>query len=216
LHKPSAINLEPRGYSPQAGQAFYSSLLERVNKVPGVQAAGAARVTVLSGVSRTLGVSVDGQPIRLDLSNAIPVRANTVSDRYLATMGIPVIRGRGFESTDRPDSPRVAIISRSLADRLWPGAEAIGRTLVSSTGSAEVIGIVPDTVYLRATERDPRPIFYTPLRQNCESGVSLHIRTDGDPLAILPAVRQDRPRARCAGCRGKVASTRGRLRAVPW
>jgi predicted permease len=182
--------IEPgSSYSPEAGQAFYSELLGRLNGLPGVVAAGAARVTVLSGSARTLPVSVDGQPVRQDRSNVIPARANVVSQGYLQAMGIPVIRGRVFQASDVQTSTPVAIVSRSLADRLWPNADPIGQSVVSMS-RLEVVGVVPDTVYLSVTERDPRPIFYVPLAQNYESGVTLHVRTAGDPLAILPAVRQ--------------------------
>ena len=176
-------------YSPEAGQAFYAELLGRLNGLPGVVAAGAARVTVLSGSARTLPVSVDGQPLRQDRSNVIPARANVVSLGYFEAMGIPVVRGRGFKPSDAQTSPGVAIVSRSLADRLWPNADPIGRILISMS-RLEVVGVVPDTVYLSATERDPRPIFYVPLAQNYESSVTLHVRTSSDPLAFLPAVRQ--------------------------
>jgi predicted permease len=176
-------------YPPETSQSLYVELLQRLNVLPGVVAAGAARITVLSGLARTVPVSVDGQPPRPDRSNVIPVRANVVSQRYLETMGIPVVRGRGFQTSDVQTSPRVAIVSRSLADRLWPNADPIGQSVLSMS-RLEVVGVVPDTVYLRTTERDPRPFFYLPLTQNYESAVSLHVRTAGDPLAILPAVRQ--------------------------
>jgi len=176
-------------YSPEAGQALYAGILERLNGLPGVVAAGAARVTVLSGSARTLPVSVDGQPPRQDRSNVIPARANVVSEDYLEAMGIPIVRGRGFRGSDVQTSPGVAIVSRSLADRLWPNADPVGQTLVSMA-RLEVVGVVPDTVYLSATDRDPRPIFYLPLSQNYEAAVTLHVRTDGDPLAMLPALRQ--------------------------
>jgi putative ABC transport system permease protein len=177
------------GYSAEAGLAFYDQLLERLNALPGVVSAGAARVAVLSGAARTVPVSHDGQPFRADGSNVIPVRANVVSDRYLESMGIRLLRGRNFHKADGPSSPRVAIVSQALVNRLWPNADPIGQSLVSSS-KLDVVGVVPDTVYASATERDPRPFFYVPLSQGYESSVALHVRTIGDPLTILPALRQ--------------------------
>jgi predicted permease len=176
-------------YTPAAGQAFYADVLNRLNAAPGVVAAGAARVTVLSGASRTLPVSVDGQPPQRDRSNVTLVRANVVSERYLDAMGIPILTGRNFQTTDLPASPRVAIVSRSLANRLWLNADPIGKTLVSTT-SRIVVGVVPDTVYRSTTDREPLPVYYLPLSQNYEAAVTLHVRTDGDPMALLPAVRR--------------------------
>ena len=178
------------GYTQESGLALYEELLTRVSALPGVTAAGAARVTVLSGSNRTVGVSVDGRPLLDDRSNVIPVRVNVVSRGYLDAMGIRVLAGRQFDETDVPSSPRVAIIGRALGERLWPGADPIGRVMLWQDGPLQVIGVVPDTVYLRSTEREPRPFFYLPLSQNHENGVSLHVRTAGDPLSVLNAVRQ--------------------------
>jgi putative ABC transport system permease protein len=183
-------NIEPGDrYTPVTGQAFYTDVLSRLNGLTGVVAAGAARVTVLSGASRTVPVSVDGRPPQPDRSNVIPVRANVVSERYLEAMGIPILMGRSFQATDLAASPRVAIVSRSLANRLWPNTDPIGRTLVS-TSSLVVVGVVPDTVYRSTTEREPLSVYYLPLSQNYEAAVSLHVRTEGDPMALLPAVRR--------------------------
>jgi predicted permease len=178
------------GYTPESGLALYDELLARISGLPGVTSAGAARVTVLSGNNRTVGVSTDGQPMRDDRGNVMPVRVNVVSRGYLDAMGIRLLAGRQFDETDVPSSPRVVIISRALGERLWPGSDPIGRVMVWEDGPLQVVGVVPDTVYLRSTELAPWPFFYFPLSQNYENGVSLHIRTAGDPLSLLNAVRQ--------------------------
>jgi predicted permease len=176
-------------YTPAAGHAFYAEVLSRLNALPGVTAAGAARVTVLSGGARTVPVSADGRPLQADRSNIIPVRANVVSERYLEAMGIPILMGRGFEATDGSNSQPVVIVTRSLVDQLWPNSNPIGETLVS-TSSFMVVGVVPDTVYRSTTELDPLPVYYLPLSQNYEAGMSLHVRTVGEPMALLPAVQR--------------------------
>jgi len=176
-------------YQPAAAQAFYADVLNRINSLPGVEAAGAARVTVLSGASRTMAVSSDGRPLQPDRSNVIPVRANVVSERYLDAMGIPILKGRNFQSTDLPASSRVVIVSRSLAERLWPNEDPIGKTLESAVPLI-VVGIVPDTVYRRTTDRQVLPVYYLPLSQNYEASVTLHIRSEGDPMALVPSVRR--------------------------
>jgi ABC-type antimicrobial peptide transport system permease subunit len=81
-------------------------------------------------------------------------------------------------------------VSRSLAGRLWPQSDPIGKPLVLGSTSLQVVGMVPDAVYASALERDPPPFFYLPLSQNYESGVTLHLRTATDPLTVIPAVRQ--------------------------
>ena len=127
---------------------MYEQILSRVEALPGVVAAGAARMTVLSGGARSTAVSTDGRPIERDNSNALGVRANVVSHRYFETMNIPILRGRPFNASDGPDTPRVTIVTRSLADRLWPNEDPIGKTLRDESNQLQVIvGVVPDTVY---------------------------------------------------------------------
>jgi putative ABC transport system permease protein len=183
------INLEVRGYSPQAGALAYRQILERIRDIPGVEAAGAARVTVLSGGARLTSISVDGRPLAADDSNAMDVRVNVVTDGYLDALGIPLLRGRDFLPSDDLDAPRVAIVSRLLANKLWPNEDPVGKTLFGGE-PATVVGVVADTVYRSAIERDPPPFYYLPLAQNYESGVAVHVRAGhGDPLELLPAVR---------------------------
>jgi len=184
------INLDVRGYSQEAGQSIYSQVLEKVNAIPGVQAAAAARVTVLSGSARTTSISSDGRPVARDGSNAFDARANVVSDQYLEAMGIRVTRGRDFLPSDRAGAPRVAMVSEKLAQRLYPGADPVGRPIVDGDDTMLIVGVVPDTVYRSGLEANPLPFVYAPLAQNYESGMALHIRTAGDPLDLIGPVRQ--------------------------
>jgi len=192
----ATINLDARGYfeggakGADAGQAIYDQILSRVEAIPGVVSASAARMTVLSGGARSTAVSRDGRPIEKDQSNAVGVRANVVSHRYFETMGIPILRGRSFSASDGPTTGRVTIVTKSLADRLWPNADAIGQPLRDESGLVHfVAGVVPDTVYTTTIERDRPPTYYLPLAQNYESAVTLHVRTAGHPLALVPAIR---------------------------
>ena len=184
------VNLDLRGYAPDAGQRVYEQILQGIRGIPGVAAAAAARVVVLSGAARVTSVSLDGQPVADDERNAFSARVNVVSHDYLTTLGVPLLRGRNFTTTDQSTTPRLAVISRSLAARLWPDGESIGQSLITGGATYEVIGIVPDTIYARPTESEPLPFFYSLLAQGYESAVTLHIRTVTDPMDVLPAVRR--------------------------
>jgi len=184
------VNLDVRGYSPPAGQLVYARIIERIAQTPGVTAVGAARVVVLSGNERVARVSTNGAPLAADGSNALVVRTNVVSDGYLDALDVRVLRGRNFGPADHAGSPRVAIVSRSLADRLWPDADPIGKRLIGSGPPFEVIGVVQDLVYSSPIETDAPAFFFSLLAQNYEAGVTLHIRTAVEPADIFPAVRQ--------------------------
>jgi predicted permease len=191
------LNLEARGYfeggprGADAGLAAYDQILSRIEALPGVVAAAAARMTVLSGAARSTAVSADGRPLESDNRNALGVRANVVSHRYFETMNIPIIRGRPFTASDRPQTPRVTIVTESLADRLWPHEDPIGKPLRDESNRLQVIvGVVPDTVYTSSLERERPPTYYLPLAQNYESGVALHVRARSNPLSLVPAIRE--------------------------
>jgi predicted permease len=190
------LNLEPSGYfeggsrGSAAGLAVYEQILSRVEALPGVLSASAARVTVLGGGARSTTVSTDGRPLDVDNRNALGVRANVVSHRYFETMNIPILQGRAFETSDDLQTPRVAIVSHSLAARLWPGDDPLGQTLQDGSDPLQVIGVVPDAVYTTTIERERPPTYYLLLAQNYESAVALHVRTAGPPMPLVPAIRE--------------------------
>jgi predicted permease len=193
----ASLNLEARGYfeggarGPAAGLAVYEQILSRVEALPGVVAASAARMTVLSGGARSTAVSTDGRPIEKDSSNALGVRANVVSRRYFETMNIPILHGRVFNAADGPNTPRVTIVTRSLADWLWPHEDPLGKTLRDESSQLLVIvGVVPDTVYTSTLERERPPTYYLLLAQNYESGVALHVRAASNAMSLVPAIRE--------------------------
>jgi predicted permease len=191
----ASLNLEPRGYfeggsrGAAAGLAAYERILSRIEALPGVIAASAARMTVLSGGARSTAVSTDGRPLQKDNGNALGVRANVVSHRYFETMNIPIVRGRAFEASDDPRTTRVAIVTTSLANRLWPNQDPIGKPLQDERNQLQVIGVVPDTVYTSPLERERPPTYYLPLAQHYESGIALHVRATGNPLSLVPGIR---------------------------
>jgi putative ABC transport system permease protein len=191
----ASLNLEARGYfeggsrRAEDGLAVYERILSRVETLPGVVAAGAARMTVLSGNARSTDVSTDGRPI--DSSNALGVRANVVTRGYFETMRIPILRGRPFTASDGPGTPRVTIVTKSLADRIWANEDPIGKTLRDERNLLlVVVGVVPDTVYTSTLERERPPTYYLPLIQNYESGMTLHVRAAGNPMSLVPAIRE--------------------------
>jgi predicted permease len=182
------VNLDVSGYSDSVGADVSGRVLERAAAVPGVRAISAARAAVLSGVNRTVAVSTDGQPVAD--TNRLIARVNVVSAGYFESLGIRRIRGRGFSTADTPDSPRVVIVTRALADRLWPGSDPIGRPLLTGGGPLEVVGVVADNVYVSVMELAPPPSFYMPLSQNYEALFTLHARTAaGDAMAALAGIR---------------------------
>jgi predicted permease len=105
-------------------------------------------------------------------------------------MGGAVLKGRDFTQFDGETSAKVAIINATMAERMWPGQDALGRRfkLGAESDLLQVVGVARNAKYVMLGE-EPRSYFYAPLAQRHASPVTLHLWTDGDPAALTPAVR---------------------------
>jgi putative ABC transport system permease protein len=169
-------------------------------------------VAALPGVERVAtGFSVpwrDAQGLNISFSFAVQgaVRKNgeddprakfrSVSPGYFATLGMPILEGRDFRDTDRSDSERVVIISRGVAQALFPGQEAIGRQLRWTDGVMKfigisyeprrIVGVVPDVDDENIIPA-PAMTIYQPITQEGWSG-RLFVRARGNPYTLVPAI----------------------------
>ncbi|HEY3936400.1 MAG TPA: FtsX-like permease family protein [Bryobacteraceae bacterium] len=111
-----------------------------------------------------------------------------IGPRYFATLRTPVLRGREFDVRDDLDSPRVAIVNQTLAQRLWPHENAIGEILLVNSKAYRVIGLVED-VRLQTRAYHPEPYVYVPYWQNpLAVDARLCVRVHGDPAAMLSSL----------------------------
>ncbi|HYL93691.1 MAG TPA: FtsX-like permease family protein, partial [Alphaproteobacteria bacterium] len=119
------------------------------------------------------------------------VTIDSVSSDYLETMGIPLLRGRGFDSSVREDSPHVVIINETAARRFWPNENAVDKRFkfFGDTEWTQVIGVARDSKYNTLGE-DPLPYVYQPVIQAPSPAVTLFVRSNTDPAAILSTVRE--------------------------
>ncbi|MGD2152412.1 MAG: ABC transporter permease [Gemmatimonadales bacterium] len=185
-----AVDLDLSGYTEQTGSVFYGEVLERIEDVPGVSSASAAAVVPLArrrigtDVSAAGGDDVAREPRQLS--------GNVVATGYFKTMGIPLVRGRDFDSRDANSATAAVIVSQSAAQLFWPDADPIGERLALSGfgGSAEVVGVARDARMERGLFAAPGPFFYLPLSRVYQPRVTLHVRSAAtDPEALVPAVR---------------------------
>jgi putative ABC transport system permease protein len=115
-----------------------------------------------------------------------------VSDDYHAVMGIPILAGRAFDARDHETALPVAIVSRSLAERFWPGRDPLGRRFRAGddqTPWLTVVGVSGDVVHHWFARRN-YPTFYRPFAQEPSASITFALRTDGDPEALALAARQ--------------------------
>ena len=176
------------GYSEESAAAFQATVLERVRVLPGVRQVEVASAGPFNGgFSRTVfpeGVDPN------DRRNGRLTPLHQVGPRYFETMGVPVVRGRAIAETDRAGAPMVAVVNETMARRLWPDQDAIGKRFrcFGEDWIIEVVGVARDAKYFTIGE-DPQPFFYVPLAQHPSTAVTLHVRTEGDPAAVLGTVR---------------------------
>jgi predicted permease len=183
------MNINLLGYSRQQSSEFYRQALERVEALPGVEAASLARVLVLSGSNRTYSYFPEGTAAGPN-ERGVSISGNVIGLKFFKTLGVPIIRGRDFAELDREGAPAVVIINEAMARKEWPGQDAVGKTLrlFRDRPPVEVIGLVRDSKYLSVQE-EPRPYIYLPLLQNFETGMTLHARVASNPGAMIGSIR---------------------------
>lgn len=170
---------------------FYRRILQQVQSLPGVEgAAVASEVFIRGGTAATF--TAEGGDRRV--AESLNVRSDELSDDFFHTIGTPLLRGRFFSHADAADAERVAIVNETLARRLWPGHDPIGRRFKPGAPDSDqpwltVIGVVGD-MRRQGSENDPIPQMFQPLAQNPPRRAILLMRTSiDDPLRMAAAVR---------------------------
>ena len=183
------FNLGREGYAPERGQLFYQQVVERVSGLPGVHKAAVAQNPPLAGGFLR---SVFPEGMDTTTQDRILVQVNSVSPGYLETIDVPLLRGRDFTQTDATGAPLVVVINETMAERFWPGQEAIGKrfTFFGDEAFTTVIGVARNAVY-NAVGEDPIPFIYQPLRQNYSPQAALHVRGGGDAAGLAGIVRRE-------------------------
>ena len=185
-----------QGYGDTRARIFYRVLQERVEGLPGVRSASLARG----------GMPIDQSFFRErvtgeDLEGAtgvswIDAHYSVVAPKYFQTLGVVLVAGRDLTPEDREGAPPVVIVNETLAHRLWPGEDPLGKRIrISNERSLrEVVGLAKDRPSQAGAGAGAHPFLYYPLFQPhpwARSASTLHIRTTGDPMGVLPAVQRE-------------------------
>ncbi len=181
------IQPQLNGYEPAESAALYTRMIERLEAIPGVRGATLSRQPLLACSRRADGVTIEG----VAASDA-GVEINVVAANFFDTMEIPLLIGRRFDERDRAGATKVAVVNERFATthlaganplgyRLWFGDEARGTPM-------EIVGMTRDATYTDL--RNPiKPTVYIPVQQDIPGQVNVAVRTVGEPLALVPAVR---------------------------
>jgi len=171
-------------FTPETGRQFYAQTLDRLRALPGVKHAAVTNLLPLTPVN----------PDCVSESGRDPVQAttSTVGPCYLETMRIPLVGGRDFSTSDRPDGQPVAIVNEALARRLWPGQTPIGKRLLLGCHAAspmQVVGVARDARLVSLGE-PPKPHVYRAFAQDSGGVQNILVETASDAGAMLEALRK--------------------------
>jgi predicted permease len=177
-------------YDAAQTQQFYHRLLERVRETPGVESAALTQNPPL-GLEGFDDIAFVPDGFQMPLDRATFTSSmDTIDEGYFSTMGIAIVRGRGFRVSDTSTTPRVAVVNEKFANHYWPGSDPVGKhiRLDGATGTPiEIVGVA-ETVKYRDTGEKRTDFVYLPLRQHPIARMILLVRSSGDPLQLVSVV----------------------------
>jgi predicted permease len=191
-------------YTNEQGREFYRTIVERAERLPGVESAAIARLAIMTGDGRVIGLMVEGRPEYADefvfmqgagvvTSDPTRINANVVGSDFFRTLGIPLVSGRDFDARDVEARPPVAIINETAVRIHFKGGNALGAR-VSFNGRQgpwrEIVGVVGDSTYAELGEAS-LPVAYLPVGQNHESSMTLYVRASVPPASLIAGLRRE-------------------------
>ena len=187
--------LNPRqiGYDVPRTTTFYDDLDRRVRALPGVESVSMAFTTPMSYIFGSCVIDAEGHIAPADEPRS-GFGYNTISAEYFTTLRLPIVRGRAFTDQDIATSTRVVIVNETLAARLWPNQDPIGKRLNVECADPgplwQVVGVAHDSKYLAVFE-DALPYFYLPLTQNASYMRVLQVRSALPPEALGTSIQHE-------------------------
>ena len=190
------VDTEGAGITDERRFQFLAEGMRRLQTVSGVKATTVSMPTMLSGNESSTGLFVHGRVYpggraayesdRDDINYVI------VAPSYFATMGIPLVAGRGFTDGDNRRGPEVAIINETAARKFFPNENPVGRLVGRSpekSGNIELVGVLRDVRYNSLREPAP-PTLYLPYLQAGPEDLVFTVRTAADPASVMRTVRE--------------------------
>ena len=188
------FNLDARqaGYKDAALAHFYGDLLDRFRRIPGVNSAGLSQFSLVSGYWSSRLLRIPGAP--QGAGERTETCVTPVDPGFLAAMQIPILVGRGLEERDLA-APRVAVVTEAFVKKFFPNQNPLGRRIAfgkDGPADIEIVGVSRASLYNSVKEKETPPLAYVPYTQDLKglNRVFFELRAAGDPLALVPAVRQ--------------------------
>ena len=180
-----SVDVEQVGYKEPQARAAYREIDNRIRALPGAE-------SVAEGFTVPLGYMGAGDRVWIQEHPYEPgqqppdISNNMVTPSYMDTLQIPLLKGRKFSDADSEKAPQVAIVNQTMAKKLWPNEDAVGKhfSIKGANGPfIEVVGVAQDGKYQNLTE-DPQPFFYVPTEQSYQPLRTIHVRTSVPPKTL--------------------------------
>jgi predicted permease len=177
------------GYTPSTGRVLIRQTLERVQAVPGVTSASLSGMVPLGfGGNNSSSLTIEGYTPQKNENMSI--QNDGVAPRYFETMGTTVVAGREFTAQDDSGTMKVAVVNEAFAKKYFGTTDPLGRWIDFGGGKRTVVGVVATAKYQKLTE-SPLPYVWLPLAQNYNNGLTLEVRTSGDPKRLTETLRKE-------------------------
>ena len=171
---------------------FFRQLNDRLEQSPPVDAVGAVSNLPLSDAAESGGFAIVGQPSP-ESGQAPQTEYFVIQGSYFRAMGIRLVSGRSFDATDGRAATRVIVVNRGFATR-YLGPSPLGQQVIPyfdfSNGPRTVVGVV-DNVQYGSLDAAMKPQAYVPESQMTYPGLTVVLRTRGDPMALLPVLKRE-------------------------
>ncbi len=171
----------------EARRGFYDRAFAALHDAPAVREVGAAVVMPLTGNNWTVPFERTDQPVSPG-ERPPDVGWQLASGGFFRALEIPLVDGRLFDDRDTPTSPPVVIVSEAVQGRFFGSEGAVGRTVKLGDQTMEIVGVVGD-IRRAGLDDEPRADMYFPFEQALGGGITLFVRTEGDPGPALDAIQ---------------------------
>jgi predicted permease len=169
---------------------FYNGVLERARALPGVVSAAGAFTLPIGGDDFGASAFPEGRPLPPPGADR-RIGFQIVGDQWFRTLGMRLREGRDFSTADKRESTQVVIVNQALADLEWPGQSPVGKRLTYAREGAPwltIVGVVSNINH-SGPSQPPRPEIYLPYSQMSQAMMAVAVRTTGDPMSLVPAIR---------------------------
>ncbi|HVL67785.1 MAG TPA: ABC transporter permease [Vicinamibacterales bacterium] len=175
--------------------AFYERVVDEIQALPGVSAAAYTSFTPMVMRGGIWAIDVPGRTAGAPSSDTHTASLRFITPGYFHALGVPLVRGRDVSRGDTGEAPFVAVVSESFARKYWPDGDAVGQRFTVAFFERLIVGVAGD-VRVRGLEMPSEPQVYVPHRQIPDGWMPFYapkdlvVRTAGDPVALVPAIRR--------------------------